>query len=388
MGKGQIRKVFEVRFSGGVSKMKTFDISKNIILAFIILISVALKLSAHENITLIGSANVPIEKDKNEENISKRKVQNKTILCYERNKKGIFDKIPSGIYVVIGAFCGACITLLGSVFLEKKRKINYLKAIKTELEGNRNNLAKKFKNVFKELLENDLSKLKEVKKTICFDFSSEEFEQKLNTNKKLNIKTLCEQIGKTKYDIPLLKENFITVDCLNKLLEVPNFYNILHKTKQGISFSDHIIKLVEKTKDYREKDFLALKDDEQYYIKRLNRFLLEKTYQHEIPKIQETRLTEILNKDYFIHLSDFSWNQYKYVISDKDKNNKISEAYMLIGNVNTLVHASFYKPLEETLPILAKAIIEAKETIERAIKELNLLTRSCCVKLANHTKNE
>ena len=68
--------------------MNKFYIPKNIILAFIIFMSIALKLSAQEDATsLIKSDNIFIEKDKKGENISKRDIQNKNILCYERNKK-------------------------------------------------------------------------------------------------------------------------------------------------------------------------------------------------------------------------------------------------------------------------------------------------------------
>lgn len=209
--------------------MNTFDISKNIILAFIILISVALKLSAHENTTsLISSDNVSIEKDKKTENTSKRNVQNKTILCYERNKKDIFkDYILHFIYMAFGAL----LSWLTSHIIECKRKKSYLKAIKKELEGNKDYLTKKFGN-----------------------------------------------------------------------------------------------------------------DDEEKLKDKLDK-----------------------NNGYFIHLSDFSWNQYKYVIGDKDKDKKISEAYMLIGEINILVHASFYTSTIKTIPLLVKAIIEAKGAIDIAI---------------------
>ncbi|MBI2472907.1 MAG: hypothetical protein HYV59_16960, partial [Planctomycetes bacterium] len=114
--------------------MKTFDISKNIILAFIILISIALKLSAHENTTsLISSDSVSIEKDKKVENISKRKVQNKTILCYERNKLNICKDI----FVPFGsAIIGALSTLAGTFYWSKRTKKYHKETLKIELAGN------------------------------------------------------------------------------------------------------------------------------------------------------------------------------------------------------------------------------------------------------------
>lgn len=216
--------------------MKTFDISKNIILAFVILISIALKLSAHENTTsLISSDNVSIEKDKKAENISKRNVPSKKILCYERDKKGILDYI----FPAILFFLGYILNWLVSIRTDRKRK----KTIKKELEGNKNYLTEKY-DVFKELPENDPSKL------------------------------------------------------------------------QGV----------------------------------------------------ETRLTEILKKDYFIHLSDTSWNQYKYVISDKEY--IMSKAYMLIGEINALSNASIHTSTNNTIPQLVQAIIKAKAAIDEAIKKL------------------
>lgn len=222
--------------------MKTFVISKNIILAFIILMSIALKLSAHENTNLIGSANVPIEKDKNKENISKQNVQNKTILCYERNKKNILDYILPIIYLFFGAF----FTWLWSQLTERKRKTRYLEAIKKELEDNQNHI----------------------------------------------------------------------------------------RTKWPLDW------------DKQKKEDL-------------------------ISKLKETALDEAGNekkKDYFIHLSDFSWNQYKYVIGGKVK--EISKAYMLIGDINILVHASFYTNPGITFPKLREAIIDAQDAIKSAIKKL------------------
>lgn len=241
--------------------MKTFDISKNIILAFIILISVALKLSAHGNTTsLISSDNISSEKDKKTENISKRNLPSKKILCYERNKKDILDYILPGIYVAIGAL----LSWLTSHIIECKRKERYLEAIKKELEANQNHI----------------------------------------------------------------------------------------RTKWPLDW------------DKQKKEDL-------------------------ISKLKETALDEAENErktDYFIHLSDSSWNQYKYVIGDKVK--EISKAYMLIGDINILVHASFYTNPSITFPKLREAIVNAEDAINNAINELNLLTKECCFKRGKFNKNE
>jgi hypothetical protein len=69
-----------------VDIVKKFCITKNIILAFIVFISITLKLSTLENATSLMGDNVLIREDKATENISKQKAQNKKILCYERKK--------------------------------------------------------------------------------------------------------------------------------------------------------------------------------------------------------------------------------------------------------------------------------------------------------------
>src|SRR3989339_717568 len=221
--------------------MNKFYIPKNIILAFIIFMSIALKLSAQEDATsLIKSDNIFIEKDKKGENISKRDIQNKNILCYERNKKDIFkDYILPIIYLSFGAF----LSWFASHISENLRKKSYSRALKVELDGNKHHLNNKFKKVFK---------------------------------------------------------------------EIPN------------------------------KDLLKLNDQ------------------------QILKVTNILKEDYYIHLSDFSWNQYKYVIGDYDKDNvrKIIEAYMLIGDINILVNASFFQGTDKTAPILLNTIVNARNSIE------------------------
>ncbi|WP_169702894.1 hypothetical protein [Candidatus Kuenenia stuttgartiensis] len=123
--------------------------------------------------------------------------------------------------------------------------------------------------------------------------------------------------------------------------------------------------LVNHTNDYRKKSAAELNELEKYFIKRLNRLLIEAAYPAHSPNIKVTRLTKDLENDYFIYLSDTSWNQYKYVISNKDI--KISKAYMLIGEINASSKASVHADKEKTLPRLAQAIIKAKDAIDEAI---------------------
>lgn len=150
------------------------------------------------------------------------------------------------------------------------------------------------------------------------DFSMDDFKQ---SDK---IETLCKKIVADYYNVSI-QEDTNTLDWLNKLLEVPHFYDILYAnliarafgssryarlvyfydisyanliaSLNNITFSKNITDLVDKTKDYRNKNFTDLKDHEKYTIKRLNRFLLEKTYPKETPKCENrifiTSVTEI-----------------------------------------------------------------------------------------------
>lgn len=346
--------------------MKTSNISKNIILAFIILISSALKLSAHENTTsLISSDNVSIEKDKNEENISKRHTK-KIILCYELNETKIYrDYVQPLIYF----FMGLLIPILVSHFTDRKRK----KTIKKELEGNKDYLTEKYKNVFKELLENNLSNVKNyleekgITNAVNFDFDNDyEFCKKFKGLSLVRFREIINEDLKNKNILQISTDE----TWLNNLLCNPSFYDdIFEKTiKPNISISEEIKDLVKETKEYRGKNFSDLDNYKQYFIKRLNRFLIETAYPKESPNIKVTRLTKDLESDYFIHLSDTSWNLYKYVISDKEY--ITSKAYMLIGEINALSNASIHTNKDITLPRLAQAIIKAKDAINSAIEIL------------------
>lgn len=148
----------------------------------------------------------------------------------------------------------------------------------------------------------------------------------------------------------------------------PKFYEgIFKKIKPDfiLSKEKEIEDLVKETQEYRDKNFSDLNKNQPYFIKRLNRLLIEAAYPAHSPNIKVTRLTKDLENDYFIYLSDTSWNQYKYVISNKDI--KISKAYMLIGEINASSKASVHTDKEKTLPRLAQAIIKAKDAIDEAI---------------------
>lgn len=111
---------------------------------------------------------------------------------------------------------------------------------------------------------------------VSSDFSEDEFGI-------LNIDKLCKVINDDNYNIPLKTLNN-TMESLNKLLNVPNFYDILQAKKPSITFSEKIKKLVYKTKAYRGSKFSDLDEDKKSSIKRLNRFLVEEVYPDKTPR--------------------------------------------------------------------------------------------------------
>lgn len=114
------------------------------------------------------------------------------------------------------------------------------------------------------------------------DFSVNEFKPPLTIDK------LCKAIVDDNYNISI-QAPINTINWLNELLKVPNFYDILHVKKTNINFPQNITNLADKTKDYRNKNFSDLSKDKRNKIKRLNRFLLEETYPQATSKIQDLK---------------------------------------------------------------------------------------------------
>ena len=109
------------------------------------------------------------------------------------------------------------------------------------------------------------------------DFSVVEFKLRLT------VETLCKAIIDDNCNISI-QALTNTTDWLNELLQVPDLHDILHAKKPNSNFSKSANDLVDKTKDYRNKNFSNLNNDEQNTIKRLNRLLLEETYPRKTPK--------------------------------------------------------------------------------------------------------
>ncbi|HHT9122703.1 MAG TPA: hypothetical protein ACFYEF_07515, partial [Candidatus Wunengus sp. YC63] len=101
------------------------------------------------------------------------------------------------------------------------------------------------------------------------------------------VKKLCKAIKNDNYKISLQIAKY-TITWLNELLKQPKFYSILREKKPDIGFTRKVIDLVDKTDGYRnDKEFSELEIQEQIYIKRLNRLILEEIYPQKTPKILE-----------------------------------------------------------------------------------------------------
>lgn len=143
--------------------------------------------------------------------------------------------------------------------------------------GMRNDDVKDARNLYTRV-----EKYKGLKNIASLDFNEEEFKQS-----SLTVKDLCEVIVNDNYTTDINKIN--TVDEINKLLEIPNFLEILVLHKSNPRFSRDIMILVKKTNNCRNNKS-TLSEDQKKLIKRLNRLLLEENYPEQTPKYQKNRL--------------------------------------------------------------------------------------------------
>ena len=91
------------------------------------------------------------------------------------------------------------------------------------------------------------------------------------------IKALNQAISSDRYGIPF-KSQENTIERLNEILQVPNFYEITRVKGKHLTFTPRIKSLIEETKDYRWKSFSQLTDFQKKKIMFLNRLLLEALY--------------------------------------------------------------------------------------------------------------
>ena len=103
------------------------------------------------------------------------------------------------------------------------------------------------------------------------------------------ISNLCRAIKDDNYELGQKPPNE-SIEWLNSILEIPNFYDIVSK-KKNFKDTNRVSDFVEKTNESRKKIFENLNYEEQFKIKKLNRIVLEEAYPQETPKflIKEKR---------------------------------------------------------------------------------------------------
>ena len=121
-----------------------------------------------------------------------------------------------------------------------------------------------------------------------------------------------------------------TLEYLNGILKVPNFFDKVLDKKEIFMYTPEIKAFVHLTNRYRSKNFQNLSADEQNNIKRLNRLVIENLYAQEAPKAQyiiaaRTKMfcSDEEKKDYLERrkkggLSDKGYENLKYSIFELD----------------------------------------------------------------------
>lgn len=131
----------------------------------------------------------------------------------------------------------------------------------------------------------------------------------------LSIKELCEAINNDKYSIPL-KANNNTLEWLNELLRVPDFFDIFIKIHPNSKLPTDIIELANRTELHRKKDFNTLTVDEENIIKKLNRLLIESAYTQKTPKSLKINISEYLYNNLYnkldLNLLKSKLNSFQY----------------------------------------------------------------------------
>ena len=121
-----------------------------------------------------------------------------------------------------------------------------------------------------------------------------------------------------------------TLEYLNEILKVPNFFDKVLEKKEIFMYTPEIKDFVHLTRRYRSKNFQNLDVDEQNNIKRLNRLVIENLYAQEAPKAQyiiaaRTKIfcSEEEKKDYLERrkkgeMKDKGYENLKYSIFELD----------------------------------------------------------------------
>jgi hypothetical protein len=121
------------------------------------------------------------------------------------------------------------------------------------------------------------------------DFIKDEFTGPLTVEK------LCQAVEAEKLPFRLKsKEN--TIDRLNELLKLPDFYDKLTAAKTNAALSDMLKTMAGKTEEMR-KDVppLGLGTDDEVTVKKLNRLLMEEVYKDLTPKRRSPKAIDMKN---------------------------------------------------------------------------------------------
>lgn len=129
---------------------------------------------------------------------------------------------------------------------------------------------------------------KEADKNSGYSFSKDEF-----TNE-CSVIDLCNTIKQDVGDTIAAGKPSEPIENLKEYLRVPKLYERLYERHNGrIVYSKRVELFLEKTRNYRSKEFSKLNRKRQYKIQRLNRLLIEETYP-ESPKSFDIYRSEFL----------------------------------------------------------------------------------------------
>ncbi len=219
-----------------------------------------------------------------------------------------------------------------------------------------------------------------------YTFSEKEFKYQSNA-----IKSLIEEIKRI-YPESKYLENINDIDFLNKTLQVPDFFDkCASKIGETIYSDQDINKLIEKTEQYRDKEYETLKANQQKNIRALNRLILEKLYPYYCPKNQSVLVESIksfaegkdLNEQI---IDDLIKSPLIYAMGEKDDNDIAKESVAkMIGYYFRRTIDNYFEQNKrfEDIPDMPKILQREKYKIQNPIQ----LLRSFFEELVNRSQS-
>lgn len=206
-----------------------------------------------------------------------------------------------------------------------------------------------------------------LRKIGSLDFCIEEFDSPLA------VEILCKAINAYTCNVSL-KATTNTIEWLNELLGIPNFFEILVLQKPNPRFSRDIMILVKKTRNYRLgnnhqdeisfSDFFADEFKDKLAVKKLCQAINKKKDDYDIHPTQQIDTIEWLNEILTIH------NLYEKITSKKDGNKLSGYLTKLKTDYDTLQN-------KEKLKRLNRCLLEEIYTdkVPKLIVRINLIKR-------------